>query len=149
MLDKKYIAVIVLVLILVAYFYFKSKKPEKLKSKKSKAASNTNASRGSQQSDSVDESDDNVSDDEEDDGNDEEPDDQSIKHNAEVLYKTIHSKMASGMTNPEFNKLAPQYAKGFVYAELKQIYNKARNSGKNPLTEVQQSDYELIIKREG
>ena len=146
MIDKKYIAVIVIVILIVAYFWFTRKKSEKLKTKKKSKDESSNP----EPDDNNDEQDEQNEEDDNDEEDDEEgvQNNKKLKHDAEVLYKTIHTKMAAGMTDDEFKKLFPQYANSFIFAEIKQLYNVSKSAGRNSLNEIRQEDYEIVLRRE-
>jgi uncharacterized membrane protein YhiD involved in acid resistance len=140
--ETKYLlAVMTIVLIIVLYIMYKRKKLEKtVDGKKNKHEKRSKKTKPKQIRKTKKA---NIQDALEEDES-ESSDDQST---AQELYNLIHDRMASGMQSDEFLEVAGDMGDNLTYIEIKQLYNDAKNLGKDPSQSVTIDDYASVLSK--
>lgn len=153
--KKSYIiAIVILIVLIVITFWLKSRRTRKKKSKSKSKSGKDNGRRSGKRSGSKSESKgdgffgrmfgkSSKDDDQEDDHDASE--DENVKSDAQDLFNLVHEGMASEMSDSDFTQVAGDLADSDVYIQLFQLYNNAKENGKNPMTAVTVKDYEKIL----
>lgn len=150
-LNKYTALVIILIVLIVCYLGYnarnsvkkiipgksgKTNSKSKSKSGKSGKKSGKKAKSKSKNSETVDDSD-----------NEEEERD-AVEKDAEELFNLVHDGLCNNMQKEEFEEIAGDLADGFVFIELKQIYNQAIQRKMDPSNSITVEDYIKVLKKE-
>jgi len=74
--------------------------------------------------------------------------DAKTSERAARLFKKVHRQMTAGIEQDEFQRLAGADGGGFVFPMLAQLYNKAKQEGRDPLQTITAREYRQVLQDE-